>query len=139
MIMTVVADALKKRGFRVTAPRIRIFNVLQKASYPMSVQEVKMGTKGVDTVTVYRTLEAFKRVGLVAQVDLQLGRALYELKEGKSDHHHIVCVSCKKIEDFTGCDYQPIAQQALKQSKGFARITSHSLEFFGLCTPCATK
>lgn len=105
----------------------------------MSVQEVKMGTKGVDTVTVYRTLEAFKRVGLVAQVDLQLGRALYELKEGKSDHHHIVCVNCKKIEDFTGCDYRPIAQQALKQSKGFTKIINHSLELFGLCTLCATK
>lgn len=140
-VMIAATDALKKAGIRLTVPRIRIFSVLQKASYPMSIEDVKKhkDAKEIDTVTVYRTLEAFKRNGLVVQIDFRLGRALYEFVEEKRDHHHIVCTSCSKVEDFTGCEYQPLAKHALKQSKDFARITSHSLEFFGLCTPCATK
>lgn len=134
-------EELKKTGLRATAPRVLIFNILKKARYPLSAQDVKKhaGATPIDTVTIYRTLEAFKRAGLAVQVDFQLGRALYELTGGTRDHHHVVCVSCNRIEDFTGCDYQPLAKQALRQASGFSRIISHSLEFFGLCALCAAK
>jgi len=131
---------LKKAGLRATRPRVLILDVLKKAAYPLSVQDVKKRLQGkVDTVTVYRTLEAFKLAGLAGHVDLQLGHSLYEFTEEKRDHHHVVCVSCNRIEDFTGCDYQPLARQALKQATGFSTIITHSLEFFGLCTQCTAK
>ncbi len=140
MTAQIAHDALRKRGLRATAARILIFNVLKKSRYPLSVHDVKKHreAKRIDTVTVYRTLEAFNRSGLVSQVDFRLGRAFYELSEGQ-DHHHIMCVNCNKIQDFTGCDFQSLAKQALRQARGFTQITSHSLEFFGLCAPCAQK
>src|SRR3989344_2488939 len=97
------ADTLKASGLRATTPRVAIFDILEKASYPMGVQEVKkkLRAKRIDTATIYRTLETFKHARLVAHVDFQLGRALYELTEGKPDHHHIVCQKCNKIQDFT--------------------------------------
>jgi Fur family ferric uptake transcriptional regulator len=105
----------------------------------MSAQDVAKAvrTKKVDMVTTYRTLESFTTSGIAVQVNLQRGRAYYELTEDRKDHHHIVCINCNKIEDFTGCDYGVLVKKALNQTKAFASVTNHSLELFGMCTPCS--
>lgn len=133
-----LADIIRKAGFRATRPRLLVLSFLKKVTYPVGIKEivVGVGSKNVDQVTVYRILDAFKKAGVVVQMDFQHGRAYYELKDAKHDHHHIICTGCNKIEDFTGCDYDKLAHKALSQTKGFARVTNHSLELFGLCKAC---
>jgi Fur family ferric uptake transcriptional regulator len=133
-----LANIIRNAGFRATKPRLLVLSFLQKVEYPADIKEIiaGVGRKNVDQVTVYRILDAFKKAGVVVQVDFQHGRAYYELKDAKHDHHHIICTGCDKIEDFTGCDYDKLANKALGQTKGFARVTNHSLELFGLCNTC---
>ena len=134
-----LAEIIRKAGFRATKPRLLVLSHLQKAKYPLGIKEIieSIGRKNVDQVTIYRILDSFKKAGLVVQVDFQHGRAYYELKDAKHDHHHIVCTNCDKIEDFTGCEYEKLATKALKQTRGFAKVTNHSVELFGLCNTCA--
>jgi Fur family ferric uptake transcriptional regulator len=134
-----LAEIIRKAGFRATKPRLLVLTHLQKAKYPLGIKEIieGIGRKNVDQVTVYRILDSFKKAGLVVQVDFQHGRAYYELKDAKHDHHHIVCTNCDKVEDFTGCEYEKLATKALKQTHGFAKVTNHSVELFGLCNTCA--
>ena len=134
-----LSDVIRKAGFRATTPRLLVLSYLQKSKYPLGIKEILkgIGQKNIDQVTVYRILDAFKKAGVVVQVDFQQGRALYEFKDHEHDHHHIVCTSCNKVEDFTGCEYEKLAHKALKQTHGFAKVTSHSLELFGLCAACA--
>ncbi len=133
-----LVTSIKKAGFRATQPRLAVLSALEKAKYPLSIKEIirRVSKTRIDQVTIYRILEAFKKAGLVAQVDFQHGRAYYELKDVIHDHHHIICMGCKRIEDFVGCEYEKLVGKALKQTKGFATITEHSLELFGLCRSC---
>jgi len=136
-----LAEIIRNAGFRATTPRVSILSFLTGAKYPLTIQEIiyGVGEKNIDQVTAYRTLEAFKKAGIVTQVDFQHGHAHYEFKDRAHDHHHVVCVSCEKVEDFVGCNYENLANKALKQTHGFAKIMDHSLEFFGLCNSCIKK
>jgi len=134
-----LVEIIRKAGFRATKPRLLVLSFLQKVEYPAGIKEIiaGVGRKNVDQVTVYRILDAFKKAGVVVQVDFQHGRAYYELKDAKHDHHHIICTKCDKVEDFTGCDYAKLANKAMHQTRSFAKVTNHSLELFGLCNSCA--
>lgn len=135
---TNVTEIIRRAGFRATKPRIAVLSYLRETKYPASIKEIvqAVGRKSIDQVTAYRILEAFKKVGIVTQVDFQQGRAFFELKD-EHDHHHIVCTSCDKVEDFIGCEYEKLVNKALKQTSGFSKVTNHSLELFGLCNTCA--
>ncbi|HUJ15440.1 MAG TPA: Fur family transcriptional regulator [Thermoanaerobaculia bacterium] len=136
-----LVQRIRAAGFRATRPRLLILSFLARSAYPVGIKEIirGVGASNVDQVTVYRILGAFKNAGLVVQVDFQHGRAYYELKDSKRDHHHIICTGCDRLEDFTGCDFEALAGQALRQTKRFATVSNHSLELFGLCNACAKK
>ncbi len=131
------AHVIRQAGFRATTPRIAVFSYLKKTTYPVTIQEIVKGIRPlhINQTTAYRMLESFKKVGLVVQVDFQHGHAHYELAGGRH-HHHVVCTSCDKVEDVIGCNDQQLADKALRQAPGFSAITSHSLEFFGVCKSC---
>jgi Fur family ferric uptake transcriptional regulator len=105
----------------------------------MSAQEV-MGTlpSGTDQATVYRTLKLLKEKGLIKQIDLRHNHAHYELA-GNAEHHHLVCLRCGRIEDVEHCGAEAIQSTILRNSKHFAEIKAHALEFYGICKRCAQK
>jgi Fe2+ or Zn2+ uptake regulation protein len=69
---------------------------------------------------------------------LQLYKAMRErgmrIVPGTPEH---VCEQCGMIEDIDMCHEDELQQQALKKTTKFKTISSHSLEFFGLCTACS--
>lgn len=97
----------------------------------------KLG-RHADLVTLYRVIKVLKKVGLVRQTSLQHNRAYYELAD-PTDHHHLICMKCDKVEDFKGCNIKTVVARALAQAKNFAFISEHSLELFGLCKACNQK
>ncbi|KKW09458.1 MAG: Ferric uptake regulation protein [Candidatus Kaiserbacteria bacterium GW2011_GWA2_49_19] len=133
-------NIIQKAGFRATKPRLALLSLLQVAKYPLNIKEImgKLETATADQVTVYRILDAFKKAGIVNQINFQDNATRYEYKDTEHDHHHIVCVTCKKVEDFIGCDYKKLAGEVLKQTPCFAEITDHSFEFFGKCKTCVS-
>jgi Fur family ferric uptake transcriptional regulator len=131
---------LHSMGSRATPGRLEVLSVLEKADRPLNVEEIKKRLKGdsLDQATVYRIINALRDGGLIRQIDFLKTHAYFELSD-KHDHHHLICVQCQKIEDFTGCNFQSIVQKALKNSKQFKTVTQHSLELFGLCNTCSKK
>jgi Fe2+ or Zn2+ uptake regulation protein len=136
-----VAKFIRSAGLRATETRKLVYAFLKKSKYPVSIKEVieGVGEKNIDQVTVYRILDAFQKAGVVTKVDFRHGHAHFELKDDRGDHHHIICTGCDRVEDFTGCESDRLASKALKQTTGFAQISSHSLEFFGLCNSCVRQ
>jgi Fur family transcriptional regulator, ferric uptake regulator len=134
-----LADLIREAGFRATKPRLLLLEHLRVTKSPQSILEIAEAlSDSIDQVTTYRIVEAFKKAGLVREIDLRQGRPLYEIMDSH-DHHHVVCVNCDRVEDFTGCESEKLANRALQQTKGFALINSHSLEFFGLCKSCVKQ
>ncbi|MGE5589434.1 MAG: Fur family transcriptional regulator [Bacillota bacterium] len=128
-------DALRRGGFRLTAPRLRAAELFADAGRWMSPQELhrEAAGQGVDVglTTVYRLLEAMTAVGLARRF-AQDGRAYRYVYCHPSHHHHLICRSCGRVEDVDEC--------LVKAPRhGTFHVESHVLDFFGLCDQCYQK
>jgi Fe2+ or Zn2+ uptake regulation protein len=124
---------LKTGGLKVTSARLDLLDALKHAKKPLSVKELAKKLGGVDLVTLYRNIEALENLGAVKKINLNSREAYYELAGGKH-HHHIICTNCGKLADVE-VNEMNLNKNFLKKH-GFAKVTGHSLEFFGLCKAC---
>src|SRR5262245_35435870 len=93
---------LKKIGLRRTPVRVGVIDLLSKSDRPISVPQIVGKLKGVDIVTVYRTLNTFVRKGLVHRVrgEDRSWRYAASPSEPHAEHRHphFVCEECGKVE-----------------------------------------
>lgn len=125
---------ITQHGEKVTKARLDVLVALSKTDRPISIKELSSFVKGYDLTTLYRTLETLVSIGLTKKVSLDPSESFYEITVGRPHHHHIVCTSCGHIEPVDICIKSP--SKSTLVSKGFASITDHTLEFFGLCRKC---
>jgi len=128
---------LKKRGYSLTAPRLKLFSVLQNHN-ACSINELTALLSNYDRATVYRTVSLFERLGIVNR--LQLG---WKYKLELSDvfhhhHHHLTCTNCGKVTILREDSTIENRIKSLSDKNGFL-ITDHQLEIRGLCQVCQTK
>jgi Fe2+ or Zn2+ uptake regulation protein len=136
MEKTEVAEKIRRAGFRATKQRIALISFLIKAERPIRIQEIADALNGsIDPVTVYRMVDAFKKVGIVREVNLRGTHPRYELTD-EHDHHHIVCTDCGRVEDFIDTAHEKIEAKVLARSRSFKKITGHSFDLYGLCKAC---
>ena len=126
---------LKKAGLKVTLPRLRVLEILEKSpNRHMSAEDVyrAMLDAEEDTglATIYRVLTQFEAAGLVVRHNFEGGHAVFELDSGQH-HDHIVCTQCGKIVEFMD---KMIEQRQVHIAKehGFA-VSDHSLVLYGKC------
>ncbi|MEJ0021873.1 MAG: Fur family transcriptional regulator [Candidatus Doudnabacteria bacterium] len=130
-------QVLRAVKLKATPGRIELLAFLTNTLQPYSIKEIgkAVGSKTLDQATIYRNLEHFREAGLVRHIDFGDGVGRFELKT-HNHHHHIICTSCRKVEDIhVERDVGPI-EQKIRRKKHFT-VHSHSLEFFGLCKACA--
>jgi Fur family ferric uptake transcriptional regulator len=111
---------------------------LGRVSTPRSATAIRAALKArrvsVDLVTVYRTMDVLKQLGLVKPVTLRKGETLYELVEAGGHHHHVVCRECGDVSHIESCPLKSV-KALVERTTGF-RIDDHAMEFFGLCAQC---
>ena len=133
-------NVLRKGGFKATPARLAILEIFKKSKQPLAAQEIIDALpRDTDQATVYRTLKSLKLKGIIRQVDLRHNHAHYELASVDEHHHHIICIHCGKIEDVPHAGARTLETAVLRESKFFAEIQQHSLEFYGICKTCARK
>ena len=136
-------------GYRITVGRQAILDVLNRSDKHLSTEDIYIKVHSaypaIGLTTVYRTLEILVNMGLVFKFDFGDGRARYELAEGSraKHHHHLVCTNCNRVIDYA--DFIDDEVELLqKTEKGLSKkynfkITSHLIQFYGLCDKCAKK
>lgn len=131
-----IFNRLRERKFRVTAKRERILGALATFDRPAGAEEIRSSARlpPSDLVTVYRSLEAFERVGVLQRVPLENGKHLFELTQPDEHFHHLVCRNCHRAERIEFCLRDQLEQEA--KSRGFTDI-AHVIEIYGLCDQCA--
>ena len=130
------SDDLKNIGLKVTYPRLRILELMQKSdSRHMTAEDVyrHLLTEGIDVglATVYRVLTQFEHAGLVQRHFFESGKAIFELNEGKH-HDHLVCLQCGKVEEFYDAEIES-RQNRVADDRGF-KIREHALYLYADCT-----
>ncbi len=131
-------EELRRAGYRVTRPRAHIVEVLVNARTPLSPQEVyervRAVTPRVGLVTVYRTLEALTRLGLVQRVH-QEGRCQAYAFVGRGHRHLAICRRCGTALVVEGEKDTQALEDRLLREQGFL-VDGHLLQFWGLCATC---
>lgn len=140
----------KDCGYKITLGRQAILDILHKANKHLSAEDIYLKVHevypSVGLTTVYRTLDVLQNLGLIIKHDFGDGRARFELSQGeKGDdhHHHLVCKNCNHV-----IDYKEFIDQELELLKEIEKelskkynfnITSHLIQFYGLCEKCSSK
>lgn len=127
---------LEQHNLRKTPSRIELLAIFLDTASPLDVSEIMRFLQErkvtIDQATVYRMLDSFVEHDIVTRLEFQEGKYRYELTG--SEHHHLICTSCAKIEDISDCNLAGIEAE-IRLKKGFL-VKRHSLEFFGLCANC---
>lgn len=133
--MPVESQDLKKAGLKVTLPRVKILEFLERSAQKhMSAEDVYKALldsgEDIGLATIYRVLTQFEAAGLVTRHHFEGGHSVFELDEG-GHHDHIVCEDCGHIEEFFDETIEQ-RQKAVADKHKF-RIASHSMILYGRC------
>lgn len=132
---------LKKVGLKVTTPRLKILEIMEKAKeHHLSAEDIyrvlfESGDE-IGLATIYRVLTQFETAGLVVKHYFEGGQSVFELDHG-IHHDHLVCVKCNCVEEFVDSIIEQRQQEIAKQA-GYT-ITDHSLNIYGICKQCQKK
>lgn len=129
---------LEKVGLKVTAPRVKILQMLERAgTRHFSAEDIYRSLletgEDIGLATVYRVLTQFETAGLVIRHHFEGGHSVFELDDGEH-HDHLVCVKCGHVLEFV----DPIIekrQHAIAEQNKF-HMTDHSLYIYGICEHC---
>lgn len=91
----------------------------------------------VGLATVYRNLAALAEDGILDTVKSADGTTLYRECESSEHHHHLVCRSCGKTEEFHLKGLEETLNE-MGRKMGFSAL-SHTVELTGLCSKCSAK
>jgi len=133
-------QVLNVTGLRVTNQRALIMDILRQGDGHLDADEVYRRAREkqprLSLSTVYRTLQALKRVGLVEEVHIDETRHCYEMKP-TTEHHHLVCLECGRVVEFQ----YPLARlvkRKVVEAKDF-EITGSEVRMTGYCPTCRRK
>jgi Fur family peroxide stress response transcriptional regulator len=123
--------AWRALGLKLTAPRRVILEALEgDRSHPSAEQvlaRVRKRRPGISFTTVYATLEALVRHGLLSRVTADPSRARFDTVTAA--HDHVVCDRCGTIRDVAA------PRRSLRGPRGF-RVSRVQVEFHGTCGAC---
>ena len=123
---------LKKAGLKVTLPRLKVLEVLERAEpHHMSAEDVYRHLieqdESVGLATVYRVLTQFESAGIVERHNFDDGHAVYELAS-EEHHDHMVDVDSGQVLEFVN-DRIEALQHEIVAEKGFELI-DHELVLY---------
>ena len=138
--LEIMIQKLRENGCRITPQRIAILRILSISEGHPSVEKiyetVKKKFPTTSLATVYKNIAMLKELGEVLELSFGTESSRYDGSR-PDPHPHLICSKCKKIVD-PDLDSLKDAAAELTKETGF-RITSHRLDFFGICPECQEK
>lgn len=130
-------ELLRRHGIRPTPSRARILELLSAEENDATAQKIHAALRSegetIGLATVYRTLALLSEQGLIDTLAHVPGELCYRLcSEGH--HHHLVCSSCHRVVELTGCNLDSLLED-VGARHGFT-VTEHAFEVTGICTRC---
>ncbi len=125
-------NELKKAGLKVTLPRLKILEILERDSERhMTAEDIyqclRDANEDVGIATVYRVLTQFESAGLVERHNFDSGPAVYELDRGEH-HDHMVCTETGKVIEFHNSEIEEL-QVKIAAENGY-QLVGHSLVLY---------
>lgn len=125
-------EDLRKAGLKVTHPRKRILEVLERVKpRHLSAEDLYRQLldlkQDIGLATVYRVLSQCEAAGLVAKHHFASGHAVYEL--AREDHHdHMVDINSGRVIEFVDESIERL-QREIAERHGYT-LVSHCLVLY---------
>jgi Fe2+ or Zn2+ uptake regulation protein len=135
---TAMGRALKSTGMRVTSQRSIIMDIIRQGHLDADeiYRRARKKEPRISLSTVYRALQAFKKLGLIEEVHFDDAHHHYELKPSE-EHYHLVCLKCGKVVEFQ-YPLNNYIRRNIPEVKDFD-ITETELRIAGYCSECRRK
>lgn len=124
-------------GLRFTKQRALVLEIIRQGHEHQDADEVYRQARKkephLSLSTVYRSLQMFKKLGLIEELHFDESHHHYEVKPA-SEHHHLVCLGCGKVIEF----HYPISRYVKKnvaEAKDF-EIIETDVHMTGFCPQC---
>jgi len=130
---------VKQKGLKYTEQREIVLNILIHADGHLTAEEVynliktKRPDSNIGIATVYRALGFLEEVNLLTSITFGSDGKKYE-SNTKEHHDHLICTSCGKIVEFMDEEIEKRQDRIAKKNK--FKITSHSMQLYGICDSC---
>jgi Fur family ferric uptake transcriptional regulator len=131
-------ELLQVAGLRRTKAREVVLSLLRRAEHPLAHHEIagRPEAKGLDRVTLYRTLSTLQRAGLVHRVQGLDGVWRFrahasERVECPGNHPHFLCLSCGAMSCLDG---QALPWVTVPEG---TEVKGKQLVVYGRCCGCA--
>ncbi|MBI4504243.1 MAG: transcriptional repressor [Chloroflexi bacterium] len=133
-----ILDALRTAGYRLTAPRQALVDLLVgQGGQCFTAEDIYGQVRGVTPrlgrATVYRTIERLVELSLLERIHADGPCHSYVLG-GASHHHHLICSVCGRVWEFPECALPQLLLD-LSAQVGFS-VEGHHVEVFGRCAAC---
>ena len=137
------AQYCRSHGLSVTVQRLAIFEALAGSREHPSAEQIHRAVQRriptLSLATVYKNLEALKSIGAVADVNPLHEQGRYEAAlpgtGAGRPHHHLVCISCKKVRDLH--DHE-LDRLKVRDTQGFD-LRAVRVQAEGLCPECQAR
>src|SRR5256885_16300800 len=133
---------LRARGLTVTEQRLAIFAALAASPEHPTAEQIFFAVReklpNLSLATVYKNLEALRAAGAASDVNTLHEQGRYEAAlpgtgAGRS-HHHLVCVSCKKVIDVHDARFDSL-RVSPRVTQGF-EVRAVRVQVEGICPDC---
>ena len=137
---------LSEQSYKMTPQRKEILQVFldNPDRHHLSAEDVHTllhdSNSKIGLATVYRGLELLGSLGILLKIEFGDGCSRYELNTvdpSKHNHHHLICLNCKRVIEFDE-DRLDDLEEDIAIKSGF-QILNHELKFFGYCRDCRAK
>lgn len=134
-------SALKRAGLKLTPQRVAIVRELEHDTTHPTAQELyerlAPDFPTMSFATVYNTLDALAKLGLVGMLRLGNGNAV-RFDPNTSSHHHAVCDRCGAVVDLPAPAPSKKSVARAEKMSGF-EIRTEERTYRGVCSQCAAS
>lgn len=134
--MTELANKLREKGLKVTPQRLAIYHMLLHTDEHPNAETIYHSLVAdnptMSLATVYKTMDYFKQLGLVQE--LNVGDSCSHYDANVNCHPHVVCLSCGKVSDLYCEDLTDIFHKS-SCSIDF-QVAYEQLILYGTCHAC---
>ena len=142
LTMDVFKQRLQANKHKLTMQRRTVLNVfIEHPGEHLSAEDVygllREQSQDIGLATVYRSLDLLAELGILQKMEFGDGCSRYEVGTMTPDehqHHHMICLKCKKVYEFQDDLLDKLEKDIYKKS-GF-RIVDHQAIFYGYCKKC---
>ena len=127
----------KDIGLKLTPQRLAILEYLEdNCSHPTAddiYADIQIKFPTMSFATVYKTLESLKEKGCLQELTIDKERKHFD--PDTTRHHHLICVTCKKIVDI----YKEFPIEMTIEDQNNFEVLDTNIEFYGICPVCKKR